>query len=129
MSWCPECGAEYREGYTQCSECQVALVDTPPASVAAAPGLVEVRAFESLEQAELAQGLLETNGIEAEIEDTRVPHPELGYPVGGEVALLVGASEVEQARALLGEADRGELAVDADAAAQDNGDTPAGAER
>lgn len=29
--WCPECGAEYREGVDTCTDCGVALVDTPPA--------------------------------------------------------------------------------------------------
>ncbi len=123
MAWCPECGAEYREGYTQCSECQVALVDVPPVN-AAETKLVEVGTFVSLEQAELAQGLLETNGIESEVEDARVPHPEMGYPASSRVALLVPASLVEQARGLLAEADRGELEDDADAAAQESGPLP-----
>jgi hypothetical protein len=125
MSWCPECGAEYREGYTQCSECQVALVDTPPAGAEAASQLVEVGAFGSLEQAELAQGLLETNGISSEVEDARVPHPELGPAAGGEVALLVPATLAEQAKVLLAEADRGELAGDAETA-EAQGELPSG---
>ena len=29
--WCPNCGAEYREGFSTCSDCGVALVDTQPA--------------------------------------------------------------------------------------------------
>src|SRR5688572_4143565 len=28
--WCPECGAEYREGMTTCTDCNVALVDEMP---------------------------------------------------------------------------------------------------
>ena len=28
--YCPECRAEYREGYTTCSDCDVALVETLP---------------------------------------------------------------------------------------------------
>ena len=28
--WCPRCGAEYIEGWGDCSNCGVALVDTPP---------------------------------------------------------------------------------------------------
>lgn len=30
MPWCPKCKAEYREGFTECSTCQVPLVDTLP---------------------------------------------------------------------------------------------------
>jgi Putative prokaryotic signal transducing protein len=29
--WCPKCGAEYREGFSECADCGVALVDVPPA--------------------------------------------------------------------------------------------------
>jgi hypothetical protein len=28
--WCPSCGAEYREGFSECADCGVALVGTPP---------------------------------------------------------------------------------------------------
>jgi hypothetical protein len=28
--WCPKCGAEYREGFSECADCGVALVDEAP---------------------------------------------------------------------------------------------------
>ena len=28
--WCPECGREYREGFTECAYCHVALTETEP---------------------------------------------------------------------------------------------------
>jgi hypothetical protein len=33
MAWCPQCGAEYREGIAQCAKCRVALSDQAPARV------------------------------------------------------------------------------------------------
>jgi hypothetical protein len=29
--WCPKCGSEYRDGFTRCADCGVALVSDPPA--------------------------------------------------------------------------------------------------
>ena len=28
--FCPQCGSEYREGFFECADCEVALVDKPP---------------------------------------------------------------------------------------------------
>lgn len=30
MPWCPKCGAEYREGFTECAECHIALTNIEP---------------------------------------------------------------------------------------------------
>ena len=30
MPYCPKCGSEYTEGFTECSDCQVPLVSEPP---------------------------------------------------------------------------------------------------
>ena len=30
--YCPQCGAEYRQGFDRCSDCDVELVDEPPAA-------------------------------------------------------------------------------------------------
>jgi hypothetical protein len=35
--YCPVCGAEYRQGFTVCSDCQVALVPDPPRNPSAHP--------------------------------------------------------------------------------------------
>jgi hypothetical protein len=31
MPWCPQCGAQYRDGFSTCAKCAAALVDEPPA--------------------------------------------------------------------------------------------------
>ena len=30
MPWCPKCGAEFREGFIECSDCFIPLGDEPP---------------------------------------------------------------------------------------------------
>jgi len=43
MPWCPQCRAEYREGFTRCHRCGVPLAQTPPAQrpwVESAPPLL-----------------------------------------------------------------------------------------
>jgi hypothetical protein len=39
---CPECGSEYREGYTRCSDCDVALVEPQPPEIVPEVELVKV---------------------------------------------------------------------------------------
>jgi hypothetical protein len=34
--WCPKCGAEYRDGFSECADCGVALIDEAPAPEAKA---------------------------------------------------------------------------------------------
>ena len=66
---CPECKAEYREGYTKCADCEVELVDTI-ALENEEPSKPEEIIFEtvmtSFNQGEiaLAKSLLESNNIQ-----------------------------------------------------------------
>jgi hypothetical protein len=62
--YCPQCGAEYRDGFTKCSDCHLALVpvlatETPD------PQLELVTVFESNDDfaIALAKGSLEDSGI------------------------------------------------------------------
>jgi hypothetical protein len=32
MIYCPQCGAEYRDGFTICADCEIALANEPPAA-------------------------------------------------------------------------------------------------
>jgi len=124
MPWCPECGAEYREGFASCSECGVALTDTPPAGGApSAPGpeWVEVAAYTTGEEAHLAQGLLAERGIAAEVVDRHVvlnPFPQVDE---AEVLLLVAPEDAERADAVLAEAEAGEDTIGEDADTEPDG--------
>ncbi|MCU0290798.1 MAG: DUF2007 domain-containing protein [Thermoanaerobaculaceae bacterium] len=111
MPWCPECRAEYRDGFVRCSECQVDLVAVlPEDGDRDDQEWVEVGAFPTLEAAELAQGYLQGAGIEAELRDPDPGHHEI-LPASGWVALAVAPDSVAVARQLLDEAEKGQAAV------------------
>jgi len=67
MMHCPECGGEYRDGFTECADCGVALVAAPPPAPpeAAAEDSEMVTVLELSDPAEIA--LVESLFIEAEI--------------------------------------------------------------
>jgi hypothetical protein len=110
---------EYREGFTRCSECAVALVSQPPPGTEqpAEPGpeWVEVAGYTTVEEARLAQGLLQEQAIPAEVVDKHVvayPFPQADQ---GEVLLLVAPSDLERADAVLAQAEAGEDTLPEDA--------------
>lgn len=66
--FCPECGSEYREGFTACADCEVALVPELPAEFAEADFAGEETLVSVLETGDLslltrARSLLEAEGI------------------------------------------------------------------
>ena len=65
--YCPQCGLEYREGFTECSDCHVALkAGSPPDGEEAFDpkmDLVVVLETNDRVQLALAKGLLEEAGI------------------------------------------------------------------
>ncbi len=65
--FCPQCEAEYREGFTECSDCDVALVETlePHEREEIAPGLTVV--FQTPNPEELAE-------IVDRLEKAKVPY-------------------------------------------------------
>ncbi len=107
MPRCPECGVEYREGVTHCSDCGVALTNTPPPAPeptrTPGPEWVAVAGFDTDEEAHIAKGRLGDAGISAEVVDKHVvlyPFPQVDE---AEVLLLVPPEEVERAEAVLDE--------------------------
>jgi Putative prokaryotic signal transducing protein len=66
--YCPQCGVEYRAGFTECSDCHVPLSAETPAPESVGPstpllGLVVVLETNDRIQLALAKGLLEDAGI------------------------------------------------------------------
>ena len=123
MSWCPKCGAEYREGFTLCADCGVALVaqrpEGPPGEEGDSrmgPDWEAAGTFSSYEEAELAQGFLRSNGIDAEVLDPRTHDPELAVGALDELNVMVAPADLAQARDLLARVARGELTLDENAA-------------
>jgi hypothetical protein len=94
--FCPECSAEYRAGYTRCSDCAVALVSAlPPEEVDTDHGdeVVTVFVTRDIVEAETVKELLEANGIEVHVSGESSPLP--GVP--GEVRLFVNADDADNA--------------------------------
>ena len=116
MPWCPECGVEYREGFTQCSECRVGLVEKPPprpapqpidGDVLPEPDWLTVGVFTTGEEARIARGFLAGVGIAAAVIDARTHDPELSVGVLDEWLVKVSPHDVSRAKDLLAEAERG----------------------
>jgi len=66
--YCPQCGVEYREGFTECSDCHVRLLagappPEPPDPFDPSLDLVVVLETNDRIQAALAKGMLEDAGI------------------------------------------------------------------
>jgi len=70
--WCPRCGAEYREGFSTCSDCGVALVDTPPAPPAQPHHHTEPVVHGPFSPGDDTVELLRTNPVEAEVTVARL---------------------------------------------------------
>jgi hypothetical protein len=65
--YCPQCGTEYREGFTECSDCRIPLVDGPPPqeSTEFDPDMDLVVVLETNDRvkAAMARGVLDEAGI------------------------------------------------------------------
>jgi hypothetical protein len=128
VPWCPQCGVEYREGFVRCSDCGVLLVTTPPDEPGppAKPGAewVEAASYSTVEEARLARGLLEEQGVPAEVVDRHVvlnPFPQVDE---AGVLLLVPPEAAERARDVLARAEAGEDRLTEDSEPEDPGSRP-----
>jgi hypothetical protein len=115
LRYCPECGAEYRPGFTRCYDCDVELVDRLPVEDDSvepeegdAPRLVEVFAASHVE-ADLVRAALLGHGIPAVLAR---PDQSAAYPltVGamGEGRVLVPEDRGQEALEVIGTLDEDE---------------------
>ena len=102
MPFCPQCGVEYREGFTRCADCKVYLVAYLPEEELT-PGydgpvdLVKMATFATPFEAEMIRELLENNGITAVLRgDMGAGIPMAGSPT----VLLVSEADLQRARQL-----------------------------
>ena len=68
--FCPQCGAEYREGFTVCADCQVPLVPDPPEKRETAEYVELEQILRTSDQGKiaLAQSILEDENIECTVQ-------------------------------------------------------------
>jgi hypothetical protein len=106
----------------RCSDCGVALVDAPPAPKRQLeqagdgdpkPGTAWLTAgvFTTPEEAEIARGFLHAAGIPAEIVDKEMHIGPYGMNLLGEIFLRVRPTDLDRAKRLLGEAERGHVSL------------------
>jgi len=115
---CPNCKAEYVEGFTRCSDCDIDLVARLPLEPA---GPVHDE-YVSYVPVTTAQGQLETGQIQSFLESNGIPSEVRGEAFRnvygmvvdglGAVDVLVPKEQAATALDLLDKADHGELAID-----------------
>jgi hypothetical protein len=110
--YCPKCGAEYREGFTECSDCRLALVwekqdlepepdNAPPAR--GDPDLPLVTVLESSDPLVIAaaQGLLDEAAIPFYVLGDEIGARYTGHGFYSPRRVQVGRDRETEARALL----------------------------
>ena len=113
--FCPKCRCEYREGFTECSDCKVPLVPELPPEPKPEPDLtwadlVCVRTYDNREEAEFAKSFLEANGIRAEVFADDCGGWRISLHASEGVRLMVLQKDAEKVLQLLKQTDEGKLA-------------------
>ena len=115
--FCPQCKAEYRVGFTRCSDCDVELVDNLPVAtpVVDVPHrfvadrfqpeleLVVIRTYQRGVDADLAKSVLEAAGIPSMIrgDNGRRYYYGYGLALNTGIELLVRAEDAQDAEKIL----------------------------
>ncbi len=97
--FCPECRAEYREGFKVCSDCNVDLVDTlPPEPEPEYIDYKEVLATYNPADVAFLKSLLESEGIQYFFKGEHFMYVR---PLADPVRLMVRTDQVDEAVELL----------------------------
>ena len=102
--FCPDCGAEYRQGFYECSDCQVALVDELPSEPEPESGerIIPILEVGPVEFGRV-RSILEEAGIECFAAQDDGLGRVLGTRLGSGVWVQVREQDEEEAKRLLGE--------------------------
>ncbi len=116
--FCPDCGAEYKVGVTECADCEVPLVaESPPEPTHPEPNLVKLTEISEPALLPVLVGLLQSAGIQPVVDGDEIMGLwPVGQPVSGwtgsgrglSAVIHVPADRVEEARTLLAEVDEGQ---------------------
>ena len=105
--YCPECGAEFKEGITRCYDCEVELVAEPPSEPEVEPYATVLETSE-VSAIPVIKTALEAAGIPYRTRGEGLlrlfPSEALGAPFhdsAGEVLIRVPKSRAEEAREIL----------------------------
>lgn len=104
MPFCPKCRAEYREGFSRCSDCDVDLVDELPGEeVLEEEDLVPIHTFTGDIYAEMVKEALENAGIGCMLRKTTISTVTVisGATEGAATQVLVRRSDVERAEEVM----------------------------
>ncbi len=115
--FCPDCGAEYIEGLTVCSTCNVPLVNEPPRGIE--PEFIKfVTVYETGDPAFIAfaKSILQSEGIQYYFKGEGIQDLFAGGRLGtgfnpaiGPVQIQVDEKDVEKAKNLLSQIEQGEF--------------------
>jgi hypothetical protein len=110
MPFCPACREEFREGFTQCSDCGAALVAELPSEAVAVEegadsGWEQVAETAQIFEAELMAMRLRAAGIEAQVVDQTFHQEPFTNRDFSRVRVLVPPGRAEEAQAVLEKAD------------------------
>ncbi len=102
--YCPKCLVEYREGFTECADCGVALMEgTPPESN---PSYIDLETvFETADPAAfaVAESLLQSASIDYVVQNEGT---ENVFPQLGAMQIQVRQKDAAQAREMLTDVDK-----------------------